>query len=293
MKKTFGILSMLLLSILIAFTGCNKDQDDSLKDDSSYEIDLKSFEPEVSVKGGGEAGRYEKLIIEELIKNPDCNYEVVSGLVEFYYESEMVFAVDFGDGECDGLATITWIKEDGSTYSKVVDVWKVFRKKHGEHGPHQNKCFELVLPVDFIMPDGSSFIVAQVEDWAALRAWYQENPGYEEKPMMQFPVDIQFTEGELLTVNSKREMHRIRRACEGHHGHKITRVITEQLVRSEECDGEIVSGLIDFYDQEGIWVRSIDFGDGFCDGIATKCWINENLETECEDVDVANCMPRP
>ena len=33
-----------------------------------------------------------------------------------------------------------------------------------------------------------------------------------------------------------------------------------------------VSGLFEYYDAEGNWVASIDFGDGSCDEWATKTW---------------------
>ena len=33
-----------------------------------------------------------------------------------------------------------------------------------------------------------------------------------------------------------------------------------------------VSGLWEYYDQNDIWVASIDFGDGICDQWATKTW---------------------
>lgn len=279
--------------MILVFTACDKDYEKSVKDESDYEINLKSFEPDVTVKGGGEGGRYDKVIVEELVKNPDCKYEVVSGIVEFYFEEDMVFSVHFGNGECDGLAMITWLKEDGSTPIREVDVWRLFKKNHGENEEDHKKCFVLVLPVDFIMPDGSSYTVEQKEDWRVLRDWYVENLGYEETPAMQFPVDIQFEDGEIITVNNEREMLRYKEACEGEEP-KLTKVITEELQRSEECNGEIVAGLIDFYDQERNWVLSIDFGSGECDGIATKCWINkETQKRECEDFNVTDWKPQP
>jgi len=47
-----------------------------------------------------------------------------------------------------------------------------------------------------------------------------------------------------------------------------------------------VSGLIEFYDSNDIWVASIDFGDGSCDEWAIKTWdvsiFPENLEGESQ-----------
>lgn len=292
MKKTIGLLSIIMFTMILAFTACKKDKEKSLTDDTTYEINLKSFEPEVTILGGGEAGKYAKVIVEKLVKNPDCKYEIVSGFVEFYLEEEMVFAVHFGSGLCDGLATITWIKEDGTTHRKEVDVWKLFKKKEGDNHSFRDKCFRLVLPVDYLMPDGSLFTVAQKEDWTVLRVWHQENPGYEEKPIMQFPVEILFRGGEYVTVNDEREMFYYKKGCDDESNKpKLTKVISEELVRSEECEGEIVSGLIEFYNERREWVYSIEFGDGICDGLATKCWNNTNQERECKEVDVSHWMP--
>ena len=43
----------------------------------------------------------------------------------------------------------------------------------------------------------------------------------------------------------------------------------------QEWDKDVmtpVSGLFEYYDSEGNWVASIDFGDGLCDEWATKTW---------------------
>ena len=147
---------------------------------------------------GGEKDDYQKVIVEELVKNEECKWEVVSGIVEFYYEKELVSTINFGNGTCDGIATVTWLDKNGETQTKEVDVWKLFKKE---------------------------------ED-------------------------------------------------------KYTEKIVTELVKGENCD-EIVSGLIEYYDEKKNWVASVDFGNGECDGIATKCWLNKDKEKECEDFDVA------
>jgi len=287
MKNTRNFLSLLSISLLLVFTACNKNDESKIKqDDSSYEINLKSLEPDVTVKGGGDKDHYTKVIVADVLKNPKCKNEPVSGIIEFYYEDEMVFAVDFGNGECDRLATVTWVKNDGSTNSKVVDVWSIFKKP--SNGDHHKKCFEIILPVDYLMPDSSIFTVDTKEAWIELKEWYVMNPAYDEKPIMQFPVQIQFKDNTTVTVNSREELRAFKKECGNHH-HKLTKVITEELIRSDQCDGEIVSGLIDFYDKDRTWVYSFDFGDGSCDGIVTKCWLNKEKEVECEDINISDC----
>lgn len=289
MKRALGILSMAIMATLFVFTSCNKESDEKVKNQPSTFINFKSMEPEILVKGTGDKDDYTMKIIEDLVKEKRCKYEVVSGLVEFYYQQEMVFSVDFGNGNCDGLALVTWIKEDGSTHSSRVDVWRLFKK---DEQIEKEKCFILVFPVHYLMPDGSDFVVEVKDDWAALRAWYENHPDYNAKPIMQYPVDIKFKSGRIITVTNEREMMRYKKRCNDNDD-KLIKVISEELIRSETCNGEIVSGLIEFYDQKRNWLFSINFGDGECDGIATKCWIDkETDERDCKDFDVNDWKPR-
>ena len=65
----------------------------------------------------------------------------------------------------------------------------------------ERECFQYVLPVTFLMPDGSTITVEDEEGWYSLRVWYEENRGYEEEPSIQYPIDIsQETEEGSITV---------------------------------------------------------------------------------------------
>ena len=80
----------------------------------------------------------------------------------------------------------------------------------------ERDCFEYVLPVTFLMPDGSTITVEDEEGWYSLRVWYEENRGYEEEPSIQYPIDIsQETEEGLITVTltSGEEMEDVYSEC--------------------------------------------------------------------------------
>ena len=73
------------------------------------------------------------------------------------------------------------------------------------------KCFDLVLPVTYVMPDGSTITVSSYDDdnWADIKVWYEANSDAEEKPALQYPVDISFETREgstTLTVTNDEEM---------------------------------------------------------------------------------------
>ena len=74
------------------------------------------------------------------------------------------------------------------------------------------KCFDLSLPVSYTMPDGSTITVSNEEDWDAIKDWYDANPDSEEKPEMQFPVNVEFDD-EIVTVNSEEELRELKQEC--------------------------------------------------------------------------------
>jgi len=82
---------------------------------------------------------------------------------------------------------------------------------------YDRECFELVLPVTFVMPDGSSITIDDEEDWVDLRGWYEANPGSEEEPALQYPVDIIYETEEgtvTVTINNEEEMDAAEEECE-------------------------------------------------------------------------------
>lgn len=80
---------------------------------------------------------------------------------------------------------------------------------------HRQKCFDLVYPIFFIMPDGSSLSINNNENgWDNIKTWYQENAGFnEEKPEFQYPVDVVAQDDQILTINSEAEMIELKKEC--------------------------------------------------------------------------------
>ena len=79
----------------------------------------------------------------------------------------------------------------------------------------EKKCFEFIYPITFIMPDGEEIELLDRDDWAAIKAWYEANPDSEEKPELEFPVDVIYKDGTVVTVNSQDEIHALRKKCKG------------------------------------------------------------------------------
>ena len=59
------------------------------------------------------------------------------------------------------------------------------------------------------MPDETEVLLASEEDsdaWMTIRNWYINNPGNEEEPALQYPLNIIIDDGVIITINSDTEM---------------------------------------------------------------------------------------
>ena len=77
------------------------------------------------------------------------------------------------------------------------------------------RCFQLVYPVTYSMPDGSEIVIAERADRALIRNWYLEHPDFQEKPTLVYPVDIVYPDGSSTTINNSEEMRAAKRDCRG------------------------------------------------------------------------------
>jgi hypothetical protein len=74
------------------------------------------------------------------------------------------------------------------------------------------KCFDFILPISYTMPDGSTLTVENENDWDAIKEWYEANPESDERPTLQFPMNVEFDD-ETMTVNSEEELRELKQEC--------------------------------------------------------------------------------
>lgn len=75
------------------------------------------------------------------------------------------------------------------------------------------RCFDLVYPFSFTMPDGSTITLNSKDDKSLIRDWYVANPGTNERPVLQFPLDIEFQDGTVQTINDQTELEAAKESC--------------------------------------------------------------------------------
>ena len=88
----------------------------------------------------------------------------------------------------------------------------------GRDWVENKKCFSLVYPVSYLMPDGTIIEISanDEESWAEYKSWYDDNPESDERPSLQYPVEITYRteEGtETQIINSEEEMISAKEEC--------------------------------------------------------------------------------
>ena len=117
------------------------------------------------------------------------------------YPVDIVYETNAGD------STVTINNEEEMEAAKD-ECWDEWNDEEDDR-----ECFELVLPVTFVMPDGSTITIENDEGWGNLRDWYMHNNETEEEPALQYPVDISYEDGTTLTINSDEEMAAAEEDC--------------------------------------------------------------------------------
>ena len=66
------------------------------------------------------------------------------------------------------------------------------------------------------MPDGGNITVEDNNEdgWDELKNWYENNPDTEFDWNIQYPVNVKFSDGETLLVNSTSEMETLKQDCD-------------------------------------------------------------------------------
>lgn len=105
------------------------------------------------------------------------------------------------------------LKEDGSTQTLIDRSDLTAVKENCRAGKDKRKCFRLVLPVSFTMPDDSVITVNEREDFKQIREWHKANPDATEKGTLNFPVDITYRDGSTATIADQAAYDEVKESC--------------------------------------------------------------------------------
>ena len=106
---------------------------------------------------------------------------------------------------------IKW--KDGTVVTINSQEEMMMAKKKCDNNDGNKRCFILVYPLTYLMPDDSEIILEVKEDRQLIKEWYEDHPDYQEKPQLQFPVEIKYKDGTIKTINSQEEMNMAKKDC--------------------------------------------------------------------------------
>lgn len=75
-------------------------------------------------------------------------------------------------------------------------------------------CLKLVYPVSYQMPDDSVITGDEKTLEIDLKAWYENNPDVEEKPILIYPVDVILKDESTQSVENEEAMIELKKDCE-------------------------------------------------------------------------------
>ena len=217
--KINALVAILLVGLM---TSCSKEEDngtlvDNYVTNSTYELQ-KKFKI-------GKAGCFE-LVFPVSVAFPDSttaevdSYENLKETVKAWKEANMdvegrpslVYPVEILDDEGE-VITIESAEALKEVVKECIQDFRDGPRDHHRRGKFR-ACFDLVFPITINFPDGTT---AEVEDYKsikmAVREWKQNNPDAEERPQIDFPIQIVYEDGSVEDIASVEELKAAKQAC--------------------------------------------------------------------------------
>ena len=215
----FSCLFALVFSGLF-FTSCS-DENDLVSDltDTYTEEALFTIESRTNT---GRLGCFE-FIFPITIEMPDATTQTVMSLEEL---KEVIQTFKENNPDAEEKPTLVYpievLSEDGEIISvESQDGLKELKKAcnyrgNGSRG-HKTRdlCFEINYPLTVVFPDGTTAEAETRREIKQLaRAYKEANPDAEEKPMVQFPIEVTLEDETVISVASKEELKALKENCE-------------------------------------------------------------------------------
>lgn len=156
-------------------------------------------------------------------------------------------------------------------------------------------CIELVYPISYTMPDGTTIAGEEEAIETAMKTWYEDNPTSEEEPILNYPVDyIVLKTGESETAENEDELVFAKKDCYEEEemeictwdetteasGANFEKFIVKELKYDTDCDC-IYEGYEKFL-ENGVTKFLIIYGSDDCVGYGYKVTCENG---DCEEGD--------
>jgi|TARA_B100001013_G_C24453915_1_gene380743 hypothetical protein len=193
-------IDLIIAFFMIFITGCDFSPTSSSEQISDYEVIEMIKNAEKIEISNDELPSQSQATIEQ-------EYFEYEGLAN-WKASDLGYMVELsGRGQRYGMFREAYFNMDGRKLDPN-DRDAEDREYGDDRLDEDYECFELVLPVTYTMPDGSTITVEDESGYGGLREWQGNNPDIEGEPTIQYPVDVTFRDenGEVtITINSDEE----------------------------------------------------------------------------------------
>ena len=153
MKKSIQVILLFAISIALIVSSCSKENTSSKDDD----LLKTSAMEDIDMMFKGDADGFEKVITKPLVKIEGCKF-IVEGTIEFHKADEIIAIIDFGNGECDDIASKT---VEGNTTEFSL-------KKFWEKGKYQ---YEKVIVEPIVKVEDCDYIVSGIVEFYKEDVW--------------------------------------------------------------------------------------------------------------------------
>ena len=93
---------------------------------------------------------------------------------------------------------------------RAIKLCKPDRPGHGNR-----PCFSIVYPLTIEFPNGRTLEVANRKEYReALRRWKSNNPDSTERPVIVFPIEIEYEDGTIEIINSAEDLAMAKEECD-------------------------------------------------------------------------------
>jgi hypothetical protein len=96
---------IIIIIMILVLSACEKTT--KIQEEKSWQDILSDERGDIILDA-----EYDKIIIEPIVQPDNCDY-IVSGIIHFVAEDEVIAVLDYGEGTCDEWATVT---KDGETF---------------------------------------------------------------------------------------------------------------------------------------------------------------------------------
>tara|TARA_R110001632_G_scaffold198615_2_gene320935 strand:+ start:600 stop:1457 length:858 start_codon:yes stop_codon:yes gene_type:complete len=190
------LLFTAFLMTMILFTSCSENSELALENDVDLIASIESSLNKVAVT----ANDLPTTAKEELETNfSDDEIYSIEKVANVGFEVRLVTA--------EG----SWTSELNSAFFDASGRFLEDRR-HPRHG-RRRSCFRFVFPFSVTMPDATIITLEDRSDRVLIRQWYVDNPDVDEKPTLVFPIEIEYQDGTVATINDELELEAARQDC--------------------------------------------------------------------------------